>query len=154
YTWTSYQGDNALYGDATENALRIGPEWHLNPRSNWQYLVDVGLGAVHYDTDLAGSDGRGVGSIGFAVPPSRMPGALRIEARLDHDLTGANGLGNSDFTSYKFLAGWTWGIGAPPKDSDGDGVFDKKDKCPDTPRGAIVDKDGCPSDSDGDGVFD
>ena len=40
------------------------------------------------------------------------------------------------------------------KDSDGDGVSDKKDKCPDTPLGAIVDKDGCPLDSDGDGVYD
>lgn len=29
-------------------------------------------------------------------------------------------------------------------DSDGDGVEDKKDKCPDTPRGAKVDADGCP----------
>jgi outer membrane protein OmpA-like peptidoglycan-associated protein len=82
------------------------------------------------------------------------PGALRIEARVDHDLTSANHLGSRDFTNYKLMAGWTWGIGAHPTDSDGDGVFDKKDKCPDTPPGAIVDKDGCPSDADGDGVFD
>lgn len=40
------------------------------------------------------------------------------------------------------------------KDSDHDGVPDKKDKCPDTPRGVKVDKDGCPIDSDGDGVPD
>lgn len=42
----------------------------------------------------------------------------------------------------------------PDKDSDGDGVYDKSDKCPNTPRGAIVDKDGCPIDSDKDGVPD
>lgn len=41
-----------------------------------------------------------------------------------------------------------------PVDSDGDGVPDYLDKCPDTPRGAKVDKDGCPLDSDGDGVPD
>jgi OOP family OmpA-OmpF porin len=41
-----------------------------------------------------------------------------------------------------------------PQDGDGDGVFDGIDKCPDTPRGATVDAKGCPSDSDGDGVFD
>lgn len=29
-------------------------------------------------------------------------------------------------------------------DSDGDGVEDRKDKCPDTPRGAKVDAEGCP----------
>ncbi|MEA2074018.1 MAG: OmpA family protein [Campylobacterota bacterium] len=39
-------------------------------------------------------------------------------------------------------------------DSDGDGVFDLVDKCPNSPRGNIVDNDGCPVDSDGDGVLD
>lgn len=39
-------------------------------------------------------------------------------------------------------------------DSDGDGVKDSKDKCPGTPRGVAVDASGCPMDSDGDGVAD
>ena len=39
-------------------------------------------------------------------------------------------------------------------DSDGDGVRDKDDKCPNTPSGVAVDKNGCPLDSDGDGVPD
>lgn len=30
-----------------------------------------------------------------------------------------------------------------PKDSDGDGVIDELDKCPNTPKGLKVDKDGC-----------
>ncbi len=30
-----------------------------------------------------------------------------------------------------------------PKDSDGDGVIDANDKCPDTPKGDIVDENGC-----------
>jgi outer membrane protein OmpA-like peptidoglycan-associated protein len=42
----------------------------------------------------------------------------------------------------------------PIPDSDGDGVLDNKDRCPDTPTGASVDARGCPSDSDGDGVPD
>lgn len=41
-----------------------------------------------------------------------------------------------------------------PADSDGDGVTDDKDKCPNTPAGVKVDTDGCPIDSDGDGVAD
>jgi outer membrane protein OmpA-like peptidoglycan-associated protein len=40
----------------------------------------------------------------------------------------------------------------PGKDSDGDGVPDALDKCPNTPKGAKVDAKGCPIDSDGDGV--
>ncbi len=39
-------------------------------------------------------------------------------------------------------------------DSDNDGVKDSKDKCPGTPAGVRVDSDGCPVDSDGDGVTD
>ncbi|MES9899251.1 MAG: OmpA family protein [Sedimenticola sp.] len=39
-------------------------------------------------------------------------------------------------------------------DSDGDGVYDDKDKCPGTPKGVSVDAMGCPLDSDGDGVLD
>jgi OOP family OmpA-OmpF porin len=41
-----------------------------------------------------------------------------------------------------------------PQDSDGDGVADSADKCPNTPRGTKVGSDGCPADSDGDGVTD
>ncbi len=41
-----------------------------------------------------------------------------------------------------------------PTDSDGDGVPDDRDKCPDTPAGVSVDADGCPIDTDGDGVPD
>ena len=39
-------------------------------------------------------------------------------------------------------------------DSDGDGVPDSQDECPDTPQGVEVDEKGCPKDSDGDGVPD
>jgi outer membrane protein OmpA-like peptidoglycan-associated protein len=51
-------------------------------------------------------------------------------------------------------AGLTVAIGATPRDTDGDGVPDKRDRCPDTPRGARVDASGCPLDGDGDKVFD
>lgn len=41
-----------------------------------------------------------------------------------------------------------------PLDSDKDGVTDRIDRCPGTPAGTIVDASGCPLDSDGDGVPD
>ncbi len=52
----------------------------------------------------------------------------------------------ADFVEKVFLA--------KVSDSDGDGVTNDKDKCPGTPKGIKVDKDGCPLDSDGDGVTD
>jgi OOP family OmpA-OmpF porin len=51
---------------------------------------------------------------------------------------------------------YSWG-GSPVRrivDTDGDGVTDDLDKCPDTPAGTAVDSSGCPlpMDDDGDGV--
>ena len=40
------------------------------------------------------------------------------------------------------------------KDADNDGVADRNDKCPNTPAGVVVDKNGCPLDKDNDGVAD
>jgi outer membrane protein OmpA-like peptidoglycan-associated protein len=51
----------------------------------------------------------------------------------------------------------TLGIGfnlGTNKDTDHDRVPDKMDKCPSTPAGTIVDKEGCPVDTDKDGIAD
>ncbi|RJR23432.1 MAG: cell envelope biogenesis protein OmpA, partial [Desulfobacteraceae bacterium] len=71
------------------------------------------------------------------------------------DISSAAGM--ADFVEKVFLQK------AAVKDSDGDGVPDDRDKCPNTPKGVKVDADGCPIkvapapgvvDSDGDGVPD
>jgi outer membrane protein OmpA-like peptidoglycan-associated protein len=40
------------------------------------------------------------------------------------------------------------------RDTDGDGVIDREDECPDTPAPASVDERGCPTDTDQDKVVD
>jgi outer membrane protein OmpA-like peptidoglycan-associated protein len=77
---------------------------------------------------------------------------LRLEARDIHWVPNGPGLQGVDYVAIG--GGLTIALGARPRDSDGDGVPDKRDKCPDTPRGARVDANGCPIDSDGDKVFD
>ncbi len=42
----------------------------------------------------------------------------------------------------------------PATDMDEDGVYDRLDHCPNTPKGCTVDQWGCPIDADGDGVCD
>lgn len=56
--------------------------------------------------------------------------------------------------SYAFGGTKTAAPVAAPMDSDGDGVVDSADRCPNTPAGVVVGSDGCPLDSDGDGVAD
>ncbi len=81
--------------------------------------------------------------------------------------------GNHSYDNYLFSAiTLNYDFGAGPKghnqarykdvdykgmetiDSDGDGVPDIDDICPETPKGVPVDKHGCPLDSDGDGILD
>jgi OOP family OmpA-OmpF porin len=69
------------------------------------------------------------------------------------EIYSSEGMGN--FVERVFLAEIPKPVEvAKPLDSDGDGVPDDIDKCPDTPRGVQVDAKGCPLDSDGDGVPD
>lgn len=62
----------------------------------------------------------------------------------------------SDFANDKFR-GFKLGLCikiGKNRDSDGDGVIDDDDECPDTPLGVKVDEKGCPKDRDLDGIPD
>ena len=73
------------------------------------------------------------------------------------DLRGVYSDEEGGITPFAFL-GMTAFTGpvdrSPPPDTDGDGVPDRRDKCPNTPPGRNVDETGCELDSDGDGVVD
>ncbi len=65
---------------------------------------------------------------------------------------GQEAMGNNDrFLQHTAGIGFNFGR---PKDTDEDGVPDKKDQCPNTPMGVQVDENGCPVDADGDMVPD
>ncbi len=86
---------------------------------------------------------------------------LRWEARVDHTLA-PDGLRGEDLTQLQLLIGLNWGVGgrraapAAEGDADGDGVADRRDRCPGTEAGHAVDRRGCSvePDRDGDGVID
>ena len=78
--------------------------------------------------------------------------ALRVEGReqYEHFKEFPNAVFNGTATvGLSYFVG-----GGPGPDSDQDGVPDYQDRCPNTPKGAPVDANGCPQDSDGDGVPD
>ncbi len=73
----------------------------------------------------------------------------KVLGNFDHENSGS---GNDAFMFHTI--GFTYNFGPKPTDTDGDGVPDYRDRCPDTPTGVRVDDSGCPLDSDGDGVPD
>src|SRR5215831_3197855 len=110
-TWTQYTGDDALFGDASELSVRIGPEWYVNPKNPWQFFVNVGVGFDQFKTDFGGNDGRGLASMGLGVRRGWQPGAFRAELRADRTVSSAELANGKDFTLLKLMFGWTWGIG-------------------------------------------
>jgi len=84
--------------------------------------------------------------------------ALRLDARdfISKDTDIVQSVPNFDDRHHNVLvsAGIHLTFGGSDRDSDRDGIADKLDTCPDTPRGATVDHAGCPLDTDEDGVFD
>ncbi len=84
--------------------------------------------------------------------------SLLADLRYQYDFVDQQGaIGDDTFYSWATTFGVKYKFGVwppPPPDTDGDGVPDSRDKCPNTPRGAQVDELGCALDSDGDGVPD
>lgn len=78
---------------------------------------------------------------------------LELESRSGDDLGFSGGTDAGRALSERVMV-TMYVMGPVDIDSDRDGVFDRLDKCPATPRGSKVDRDGCPVDSDGDRVLD
>ncbi len=129
---------------------------NLSPESKWGDLyLGAGYGYNRYKGKSASDDahfGTFDAIAGWTVPMGEAI-RLRFEARNILNVPKEDWQ-KSSLADQQFWGGLTFGFGGVPKDTDGDGVPDKKDQCPDTPRGASVDANGCPTDSDGDGVWD
>lgn len=136
--------------------------YNLQPLSNLQLFGAVGGGAMVWDPDGVDTEAEfalkyAVGARLFATP--RL--AFRGEARMHHvpdalpqtriDFGGAPE--SRDLWALELSAGLSFFLGGP-RDSDGDGIYDRYDRCSDTPVGARVDDTGCPLDADADGVPD
>jgi OOP family OmpA-OmpF porin len=148
-----YDGNAAGVGDADVTTLRGGLEWLISRQQRYNWFLSGGLGLMNVNTDGSPDFTRPMASVGVGQDWGvGVNDAFRWEVRADQSF-GNSSLPGGGLSNVQALLGYSWGLGAPA-DSDGDGVPNRLDRCPDTPRGAQVDPRGCPLDSDGDGVFD
>jgi outer membrane protein OmpA-like peptidoglycan-associated protein len=136
------------------DSVRFNLLYNFMPEKVFRPFLTLGLGWEHTNVyRTAKSDDLGVNAgLGF-----RYFFADWVAARVDGRLVYVN-LG-SPVNQRQYNVEATGGISfffgtKAAKDGDGDGVPDKTDKCPETPKGASVNAEGCPSDADGDGIYD
>lgn len=148
-----YDGNAAGVGDADVTTLRGGLEWLIFRQQRYNWFLSGGLGLMNVNTDSGPDFTRPMASLGIGQDWAvGVNDAFRWELRADQSF-GNSSLPGGGLSNVQALLGYSWGLGAPA-DADGDGVPNRLDQCPNTPRGAKVDARGCPLDSDGDGVFD
>ncbi len=108
------------------------------------------------------TDGGFHGGLGLRVPLGARVGVL-LEGRAIYSPTtkqasvaSGHAMHIVGLMGFSFLQSGSAHPAQPkgPRDTDADGVPDKRDACPNTPLGATVDVRGCPSDGDQDGIVD
>ena len=116
-----------------------GVYWDSDQGSETDFAINYGGGVKLYLTERLALTGD--------YRMFQVPSALQT---ITENVTGS--IPDETFWGYSVSGGVSYFFGR--KDSDGDGVKDGDDACPDTPAGVEVDAVGCPVDSDGDGVAD
>jgi OOP family OmpA-OmpF porin len=149
--------DSRADGNVDGLVYRLDALYHFLPESPLVPFLAGGVGGITLIPEHSGSNtdfllNYGVGLKYFLTDSLALRGDLR------HILAFGDPQNN-----FIYSAGLTYQFGgkgkgpvavAQPLDSDGDGILDGIDRCPNTPRGTKVDSVGCPPDSDGDGVPD
>lgn len=151
-------------GDVSAFRLMSNAWFDINTGTAVSPYFGVGIGLQNTDLKLGNTKGDDSGfvyqigaGIHYIVNPRTSVGLdYRYVVAQDPDF----GLANRSNLSGEYSAS-NIGLGirylfaeAVELDSDGDGVPDRLDRCPNTPRGVVVDRFGCPVDSDGDGIPD
>ncbi|MDY0184568.1 MAG: thrombospondin type 3 repeat-containing protein, partial [Desulfuromonadaceae bacterium] len=128
----------------------LGALYHFMPQERLVPYLTAGLGYLGINgRDGLGDENQGQLNYGAGLKYF-LSEDIALNAEVKHMLDTS---GEPNSLLYQTGLVFFFGKGVQ-RDSDGDGVLDKDDKCPNTPAGVQVDKYGCPLDSDGDGVLD
>ncbi len=169
FGYTNADAEDSSTTDTRVKTYRLDALYHFMPDNKLVPYLAIGFGGITLNPKGSGDRDHFLanygGGIKYFINESM---ALRADIRHLLDFPNPN-------NNLLYSAGVIFQFGAParaakpvvvppppakpvappsPLDSDGDGVIDNKDQCPNTPRGAPVNVVGCPLDSDGDGVAD
>lgn len=157
------RSDNIDYKGRTDNAdfnryyANVVKEYKMTPEAALYALVGLGYEDIKNE-QLDNKDSMFAqygGGVKYWVTDN-----FALKAELRHAIKFSHG-DNNMFYSVGFTVPFGEKAAAPvvakaepkpapavapvaPKDSDGDGIYDDKDKCPNTPKGTVVDENGCP----------
>jgi len=162
-------GDSDLDGsnaDVDIESYRLDALYHLPEFGAWKPYIVGGLGRAEFDTAGFDADSSQL-NLGAGLKRHLAENwVLRGDVRAIDNIDQGSDLDDfgTDFAVQLALSYVFGGSGHQKKpepvtvakaaDSDGDGVVDTADLCPNTPAGVSVNSRGCPLDSDGDGVYD
>ncbi len=167
----SFDADNTT-GSVSQTGYGLMARYHFNEGSSLRPFIGAGAGVLEHDgsgasraidsSDLMVNLGAGIRK----KVTDRVGFMTEVKYRLDTaDYTNTQ----SSYDDFLFSMGLNVALGesskvapaagivepAPQLDSDGDGVSDQTDRCPNTPAGMAVDMYGChDGDADNDGVKD
>jgi len=126
--------------------------------SKWLPYLSAGLNYTFYHSKKIARENKAISFYGEAGLKYLLSDKFNLNLAAAYNFGGQDyfegvprGNSKDDYATISIGLGYAF---IKDVDSDGDGVFDKYDQCPKTPKGVKVDKFGCPIDTDKDGVPD
>ncbi len=168
YDQANFDGEGGINGSIDQYAVGLMARYHFGNKGSVRPFLGFGAGYIDHDGNgvFSGMDsGDMMINLGMGIR-KKVTDRLGFMAEIKYRLDGDDSVGTQNsYDDFIFSMGLNVAIGKSPVakeaeslvepsvlDSDGDGVSDQNDRCPNTPPGAEVDMYGCELDSDGDGV--
>ena len=129
--------------DVNITQFNLGLLYNFMPEGMFNPYIVGGYGVNHYSPKI---NNKNMSVIDFGLGAKIwLTDHIALRADVRDNLILEETIHNVETTlGFVFAFGGESKAAAVPVDSDGDGVPDTLDKCPDTPAGVAVDKDGCP----------